>query len=270
MPLPSGTRRGPYEILAPLGAGGMGEVYRARDTRLQRDVAIKALPAEFAADAERLARFQREARLLASLNHPNIAAIYGLEEADGARYLVLEIVEGESLAQRLAAGPLPVEEALAVCAQIAAGVSSAHDAGVIHRDLKPGNVMVRPDGSVKVLDFGLAKEAEAPAATSDLSASPTISVGHADGDNLGNRGLHESRADAGARARQAHRCLVLRLRPLRVPDGASGLSRGDGLRHPGRDHPERAGLERASGGDPGEGPGPRQALSSEGPAPPTP
>jgi Tol biopolymer transport system component len=163
----------------------MGEVYRARDTRLHRDVAIKALPAEFAADAERLARFQREARLLASLNHPNIAAIYGLEEDGGANYLVLEIVEGESLSQRLAAGPLPVEEALAVCAQIAAGVSAAHDAGVIHRDLKPGNVMVRPDGSVKVLDFGLAKGAEAPGATSDLSASPTVSAGTQQGVILG-------------------------------------------------------------------------------------
>ena len=150
MPLSQGTRRGPYEVLARLGAGGMGEVYRARNTRLHRDVAIKALPAEFAADAERLARFEREARLLASLNHPNIAGIHGLEEADGARYLVLELIEGESLSQRLASGPLPVEEALAVCAQMASGVSAAHDAGVIHRDLKPGKVMVRPDGSVKV------------------------------------------------------------------------------------------------------------------------
>ncbi len=187
MTISPGSRLGPYEIASRLGAGGMGEVYRARDARLQRDVAIKALPAEFAGDAERLARFQREARLLASLNHPNIAAIYGLEEADGARYLVLEIVEGESLAQKLAAGPLPVEEALAICAQIAAGVSAAHDAGVIHRDLKPGNVMVRPDGSVKVLDFGLAKGAEAPgsASGSDLSASPTISVGTQTGVILG-------------------------------------------------------------------------------------
>ncbi|HLN57240.1 MAG TPA: protein kinase [Thermoanaerobaculia bacterium] len=187
MSISRGSRLGSYEITSRLGAGGMGEVYRARDTRLQRDVAIKALPAEFAGDAERLARFQREARLLASLNHPNVAAIYGLEEVDGARYLVLEIVEGESLAQRLAAGPLPVEETLAVCAQIAAGVSAAHDAGVIHRDLKPGNVMVRHDGSVKVLDFGLAKGADAPAGSgsSDLSASPTLSLGTQQGVILG-------------------------------------------------------------------------------------
>jgi eukaryotic-like serine/threonine-protein kinase len=187
MSISRGSRLGSYEITSRLGAGGMGEVYRARDTRLQRDVAIKALPAEFAGDAERLARFQREARLLASLNHPNVAAIYGLEEVDGARYLVLEIVEGESLAQRLAAGPLPVEETLAVCVQIAAGVSAAHDASVIHRDLKPGNVMVRHDGSVKVLDFGLAKEAEAPtgSGSSDLSASPTVSLGTQQGVILG-------------------------------------------------------------------------------------
>jgi Tol biopolymer transport system component len=185
MPLSPGTRRGPYEILAPLGAGGMGEVYRARDTRLQRDVAIKALPEEFAQDAERLARFQREAQLLASLNHPNIAAIYGLEEADGGKYLVLEIVEGESLAERLAAGPMRVEEALAAYSQIAAGVSAAHEAGVIHRDLKPGNVMVRGNGSVKVLDFGLARGVETPGSSVDRSRSPTISVGTEQGVILG-------------------------------------------------------------------------------------
>src|SRR6185369_7370981 len=185
MSIAAGSRIGPYEILSPLGAGGMGEVYRARDTRLHRDVAVKALSPEFAGDAERLARFQREARLLASLNHPNIAAIYGLEEDGGANYLVLEIVEGESLSQRLAAGPLPVEEALAIGAQIAAGVSAAHEAGVIHRDLKPGNVMIRPDGSVKVLDFGLAKGAEKPGAVSDLSASPTVSLGTQAGVILG-------------------------------------------------------------------------------------
>ncbi len=172
-----GTRIGPYEITGPLGAGGMGEVYRARDPRLGRDVAIKALPEALAHDAERIARFEREARLLASLNHPNIGAIHGLEEADGRRYLVLEFVEGETLAQRLRRGALPVREALPVCRAIAAALEAAHESGVIHRDLKPGNVMVRPDGEVKVLDFGLAKGAAAGANASGdagLSASPTL------------------------------------------------------------------------------------------------
>jgi hypothetical protein len=173
--LAAGTRLGPYEILAPLGAGGMGEVFRARDTRLGRDVAIKALPEAFAEDPERLARFEREARLLASLSHPNIAGILGLEEVEGRRYLVLEFVDGETLAARLARGPLPVLESLQVCAQVAAGVEAAHEAGVIHRDLKPGNVMLKEDGTVKVLDFGLAKSGGAVSnSTSDLSASPTM------------------------------------------------------------------------------------------------
>ena len=175
MTLAPGTKHGPYEIVAPLGAGGMGEVYRARDARLHRDVAIKALPSSLADDPERLARFQREARLLAALNHPNVAAIYGLEEADGSPYLVMECVEGETLAAKLAAGPLPVEEALAVAVQIAAGVAAAHEAGVIHRDLKPANVMVRPDGSVKVLDLGLARTVEVSG--SDPSLSPTVTSG---------------------------------------------------------------------------------------------
>src|SRR5512134_2605311 len=135
----------------------MGEVYRARDTKLGRDVAIKALPPQFAQDPDRLSRFEREAKLLASLSHPHIAGIYGLEEVDGHRYLVLEFVEGETLAQRLARGPLPLDETLEVCRQIAAGVEAAHESGVVHRDLKPGNVMLAASGGVKVLDFGLAK-----------------------------------------------------------------------------------------------------------------
>src|SRR5512143_2429943 len=178
MLLAPGARRGPYEILAPLGAGGMGEVYRARDARLAREVAIKALPAEFARDPERVARFEREARLLASLNHPNVAGIHGLEESAGDRFLVLELVEGETLAARLARGAMPVDEAIEVCRQIATGVEAAHEAGVVHRDLKPGNVMLRPDGTVKVLDFGLARQgAPHGAASSDpsLLASPTMS-----------------------------------------------------------------------------------------------
>ncbi|HET7252026.1 MAG TPA: protein kinase [Gemmatimonadales bacterium] len=179
MPLTAGDRLGPYEIVAPLGAGGMGEVYRARDSRLGRDVAIKALPAEFAQDPERLARFEREARLLASLSHPNIAGIHGLEEVAGHRHLVLEFVEGESLAERLARGPLPPEEAIEVCRQVAAGVEAAHENGVIHRDLKPGNIMLTPSGAVKVLDFGLAKGGATSASNPNLSASPTMT--HATG-----------------------------------------------------------------------------------------
>ena len=176
MAIAPGTRLGSYEILAPLGAGGMGEVYRARDTRLRRDVAIKALPESLSRDPERLARLEREARLLAALNHPNIAAIYGLEDSGESRLLVLELVEGDTLAERLARGPLPVDDALAVCEQIANGLEAAHDSGVIHRDLKPANVKIRPDGSVKILDLGLARGVEAPSST-DPSLSPTITSG---------------------------------------------------------------------------------------------
>src|SRR5438094_5523297 len=135
----------------------MGEVYRARDTKLGRDVAIKILPAEFANDAERLARFQREAQLLAALAHPHIAGIYGLDEGAGGRFLILELVDGESLAERLARGPVPVDDALAITRQIVDALEAAHDRGIIHRDLKPANIMVTHDGVVKVLDFGLAK-----------------------------------------------------------------------------------------------------------------
>ena len=147
-----GRQVGAFRIVAPLGAGGMGEVYRARDSKLQRDVALKALPAAFAKDPERLARFRREARTLASLNHPNIAAIYGLEEFEGATCLVLELVEGDTLR-----GPLPIENALDYARQIAEALEAAHQKGIIHRDLKPGNVKVARQGRVKVLDFGLAK-----------------------------------------------------------------------------------------------------------------
>src|SRR5215468_5591843 len=145
MPLAPGTRVGPYEITGTLGAGGMGEVYRARDSRLGRDVAIKSLPLGLAAEPERLARFRREAQTLAALNHANIGAIYGLEEAQGAPYLVLELVEGESLATRLSRGPLPPRDALALGLQIASAIEAAHERGIVHRDLKPGNVMITPN-----------------------------------------------------------------------------------------------------------------------------
>ena len=173
-PLTPGTRFGPYEVLNPLGSGGMGEVHRARDTRLGRDVALKVLPQRFAADPDRLARFSREAQVLASLNHPRIGAIYGLEECDGVRALVLELVEGLTLADRLAQAPIPLDEALRTSQQIAEALEAAHEQGIVHRDLKPSNIKLRPDGTVKVLDFGLAKVIEAAANGGDPAQSPTM------------------------------------------------------------------------------------------------
>ena len=171
----SGTKLGAYEILAPLGAGGMGEVYRARDSKLNRDVALKILPAVFTNDAERMARFRREAQVLASLNHPNIGSIYGLEESNNVRILVLELVEGPTLADRITGGAIPLEEVLAIARQIAEAVAYAHEKGVTHRDLKPANIKITPDGNVKVLDFGLAKVLEGPKnPDSDPSRSPTF------------------------------------------------------------------------------------------------
>src|SRR5512139_1094821 len=166
-----GKTLGHYEITNQLGKGGMGEVFRAKDQKLGRDVAIKVLPEEFARDTDRIARFQREAKLLASLNHPNIAAIHGLEESGGIQFLVLELVEGETLADRLKRGPIPVEESLKLALQIAEALEVAHENGVIHRDLKPSNIKVTPDGKVKILDFGLAK-AYAGESEVNLSNSP--------------------------------------------------------------------------------------------------
>jgi serine/threonine protein kinase len=198
MPLSAGTKLGPYEILSLLGAGGMGEVYRARDTKLGRDVALKVLPEAFAKDAERMARFQREAQVLASLNYPNIASIYGLEEAGGVRALVMELVEGPTLAARMAGAtvgaglapptgkgtprgapttaPIPLDESLHIAKQIAEALEAAHEKGIIHRDLKPANVKMTPEGAVKVLDFGLAKAAAETAESSDPSNSPTLTA----------------------------------------------------------------------------------------------
>ena len=182
MALAAGDRLGPYEVLSTLGAGGMGEVYRARDATLKRDVALKILPDGFALDPERLARFKREAQVLASLNHSNIAAIYGFEDAkpstgsgQAVQALVLELVEGPTLADRIALGPIPVEEALPIARQIAEALEAAHELGIVHRDLKPANVKLRPDGTVKVLDFGLAKTLEPiVGGGGDATASPTI------------------------------------------------------------------------------------------------
>jgi serine/threonine-protein kinase len=200
MTLGTGTKLGPYEVLSPLGAGGMGEVYRAHDTKLNREVALKVLPQAFAADPQRMARFQREAQVLASLNHPHIAAIYGLEESAGVRALVMELVEGPTLAERIGVGaglvparpapaqpvsaqagrpqgaPLQIDECLDVAKQIAEALEAAHEKGIIHRDLKPGNVKITSEGTVKVLDFGLAKAADESAPPDDPSSSPTLTA----------------------------------------------------------------------------------------------
>ena len=172
-----GRRIGPYTIQAPLGVGGMGEVYRARDGTLGRDVAIKILPRAFSTDPDRRARFDREARLLAALNHPHIGAIYGVEDSEGIRALVLELVDGDTLAERIARGPLPINEALTIARQIADALDAAHEKGITHRDLKPANIKITPDGVVKVLDFGLAKAASGEASGPDLTQSPAVTVG---------------------------------------------------------------------------------------------
>jgi Tol biopolymer transport system component len=175
MALIRGTQIGPYEIIDKLGAGGMGEVYRAADAALQRDVAIKVLPDSFASDAERIARFEQEARILASLNHANIAHIYGLERSEGTAVLVMELVEGPTLEDRIASGPLPADEALAIARQIADALEAAHTRQIVHRDLKPANIKLRPDGTVKVLDFGIAKALSAESATTE-SPSPVMTT----------------------------------------------------------------------------------------------
>src|SRR6185503_7787078 len=191
-----GRRLGAYQVQTLLGAGGMGEVYRARDTKLERDVAVKFLPHAFTSDPERLARFEREARMLAALNHPNIGAIYGFEEAEGIRFLVLELVDGQTLAdtlvdvsRRRSQGPgLPIRDALSIARQIAEALDIAHEKGIIHRDLKPANITITPNGVVKVLDFGLAKAA-GDGSTPDLTHSPTKTVNHtSDGAVMGTPG----------------------------------------------------------------------------------
>jgi serine/threonine-protein kinase len=176
MALTSGTKLGPYEIRSLLGAGGMGEVYRAADSKLGRDVALKVILQEFAQDSQLMARFQREAQVLASFNHTNIASIYGLEDSGGVRALVMELVEGPTLAHRIKEGAIPLEEALPIARQIAEALEYAHERGIVHRDLKPANIKVARDGKVKVLDFGLAKALQRDAAPGDISNSPTLTL----------------------------------------------------------------------------------------------
>src|SRR5262245_35443007 len=174
MALTIGTQLGSHEITALLGKGGMGEVYRAHDLKLKREVAIKILPEEFSRDTGRVSRFQREAEVLASLNHPNIGAIHDLEETNGTRYLVLELVGGETLADRLLRGPMPLDEAVQVAKQIVDALEAAHERGIVHRDLKPANIKIASDGRVKVLDFGLAKVAAPSQVAEGFSNSPTL------------------------------------------------------------------------------------------------
>src|SRR4030095_15008881 len=171
-----GTKLAHYEITSHLGSGGMGDVYQATDTKLGRSVAIKFLPEAFSHDTERVARFQHEARVLASLNHSNIAAIHGLEESGERKFLVMALVEGETLADRIKRGPIPVDESLHIAKQICEALEAAHEKGIIHRDLKPANVKITPDGKAKVLDFGLAKVFEPEASKANLSQSPTLSI----------------------------------------------------------------------------------------------
>jgi serine/threonine-protein kinase len=170
------TKLSHFEITGKIGEGGMGEVYQAIATKLNRKVALKILPENFSQDDERMARFSREAQLLASLNHPNIAAIYGLEETNGTRALVMELVQGEDLAERLSRGPMPLDEALPIALQIAEALEDAHEKGIIHRDLKPANVRITPGGEVKILDFGLAKALEEERTPQELSNSPTLTM----------------------------------------------------------------------------------------------
>ena len=264
-PVRVGQTLSSFTITQSLGSGGMGEVYRARDAKLGRDVAIKVLRPEVAGDPDRLARFRREAHVLASLNHPHIAGIYGFEEVNGTAFLVLELVEGEDLAERLRRGPLPVQDALDIAKQIAEALEAAHERGVIHRDLKPANVKVTAAGTAKVLDFGLAKawagEGTSGVLSGDPSLSPTLaSSGTVCGHDSRDRRIHVSRADARPTRGSANRRVGVRRRAVRVADGATALcgrhDHGSDCRC--RDH--RAGLVPPAPGHTGGRPPPVAAV----------
>ena len=215
MPLSAGSKLGPYEILAPIGKGGMGEVYRARDTKLRRDVALKVLSDVFAHDPERMARFAREAQVLASLNHPNIAQIYGVEE----HALVMELAEGES-----PKGPLPFEDAWKIASQIADALEYAHERGIMHRDLKPANIKVTANGAVKLLDFGLAKAFGAPITSAGLDPQATSSLTISDtGVILGTAAYMAPEQAQWEAVGQTRRYMGLRRRVLRIADGQAAV-----------------------------------------------
>ena len=228
----------------------MGEVYRARDPRLRRDVAIKVLPEEFSSNSERVSRFQREAEVLASLNHLNIAAIHDLQEANGSRFLVMELVEGKTLADRIGRGPILIDEALQIAKQICEALEAAHEKGIVHRDLKPANIKVREDGTVKVLDFGLAKALDRPSVASvDMMDSPTAFSAHPTEDRPHPRhgSVYESRAGAWESGGHTHGYLGFRLCALRDARRAAGVRWGRCVGHTGTRHRARARLGQAAG-----------------------
>ena len=250
MPLTPGLRIGAYEVLAPIGAGGMGEVYRARDARLNRDVALKVLPESFALDPTRVSRFSREAQVLASLNHPNIGAIYGVEDSGGAQVLVLELVEGPTLADLLAShSGRPIDEVLHIGRQIAEALEAAHEVGIVHRDLKPANIKVRRDGTVKVLDFGLAKALDVTMSSDDVSQSPTMMPPDWTevGTIVGTAAYMSPEQAAGKARRQAHRHLVVRRGADGDADRPAGVHRRDLLARARRGSARAARLHDASG-----------------------
>jgi len=270
MPLSAGVRLGPYEILSAIGAGGMGEVYRSRDTKLNRDVAVKVLPELFANDPERLARFRREAQMLAALNHPNIAHIHGFEDSGGVHALVMELVDGPTLAERIALGPIPLTEALTIATQIAQALDAAHEQGIVHRDLKPANVKVRDDGTVKVLDFGLARlvapESNVAGAGPALTQSPTLTTPAATlaGVILGTAAYMSPEPGERPYSRQAERCVGVWRRSIRDAHGAAPVRGRRSIGYARGRTEERAGLERATGGGSSPHPGADPTLPHEG------
>jgi eukaryotic-like serine/threonine-protein kinase len=225
MALTPGTRLGQYEVVALIGAGGMGEVYRARDSKLKRDVAIKTLPEEFSRDHDRLIRFQREAEVLAALNHSNIAGIYDLQEANESRFLIMELVEGETLAERIRRGPIPIDESLQIARQICEALEAAHEKGVVHRDLKPANVKVLPDGKIKVLDFGLAKAMENSPSNQAMSNTPTLSMAATNAGVILGTAAYMSPEQAKSKIVDRRADIWAFERPLRDADGPARIRR---------------------------------------------